>query len=401
MSAVTDVLTKKKDQILQLCKLQDRLRSEANAYLANNGKPRALNQLAAACEKVPTWKVLRTFIDREGAIVGGESLANLCVALDCVDLGSEISKAREGLNEQESGLSIYDAEIVELVFKIRDLHDRHAPNMKRVVFARIFSPYEEQIVKIFALSREGCNALGTDQQFRLLVENAVALKTDEITKRLKDAEDLERRLLSEYVAQVGRLVHMLRPYYQTNADLAKDISLSETTIHNALRGSSGRDTYLTLIKDLEKLVAKQNLASKAEVLTAPPAAAVEQKEPSPLVVMDPRSIAGATTADGVRYAITADSFHVVHINNAEMLINFLITTGEQHRQALILLAQADPAVRRLIMADARVSNSNRETYYALMSNAVEIAQALTQVFDNNRKANIGNPFSTTPPHPNK
>ncbi|GEM_PF-5791760 len=349
------------------------------------------------------WAEVKALLEKKRAVCGGKFLQQLIIVLERPDLQTEIDFVMQGLKDWQCGAALFPPEIIRLTVDVQKMYVLNFPHVTYELFTELFDPYQEIAMGVLKFSLEALSKL-SDQTTAQLFFNVL---DDEqgMREKLTSLKELQTKRINEKVRELEKLLAELRPRYTFIQDVAAGLGISRSTFQYARRGLSSEKTMDDILTHARDLLAQPSEWSKQDTTHGPlkrediglPAgiedSAHTQKLPLDSEVLsqnkrgdrhvaNPLEVAGETTSDGVRYALTSASFRDLELDHIE---EWLMSTKKALERARFMLNIGTQLVHGQHEAVREVLEAEiRELYLSIEAFSKEHPNEITPLIDAQR-----------------
>lgn len=310
------VFAQRRVQVLGLAACQYGLRLHLERFQAENNL-RNIKDTAMLLE-LEDSKHLSRFVRKERVMCSGRTFEALTKALNLEILAMQIKNLASGLPTREMGLSQFSAEIIDLVY---DLKEFSQSKLNQGV-AEFFKPYHKLIGGILRCSREDIRRIedpNTFTEIRSFVDKVMRgelIAADSVSDEATKLSDMYKILLKHFVNQAG---------------VGKALHIRSSTVGQAVRGVASK-------KDFKKVFHRCGEVIKGLDVTG------AQKFVSDGGVPENPSkgnFDGETSPQGVKFVLGPKSFRQLEIEVSQInkLIDLIKEAMENCRRLLNLASQ--------------------------------------------------------------
>jgi hypothetical protein len=341
--------------LLEMSGRQREFREILRNYKRETNKPAG----TIAREAGTQWKAVKGVLEGTSAVKSGNVLDGLSKLLGCQDLGRQIADNAEYVTDRYLGLTLRSNEVIEAFIKLIAAQRAIPEGYTSEDFASTFGEYSEIVFDALNGNRKAHKAL-ENQKVRNHVLNQ--LDRTDYPEALQKARDNRLASQKARAEEFSSLVAQLLPFFGEKTKVAEALGCPAQSLYSAEGGHASVMQIEKLNKlaraELEKRAPIGRISQDGAKPSSPPAAQ-EPVAPSPLspvrVALGEavfENFAGATTPDGVKYVLTAESIQSV---DAQLLVevrDFIRRAVETARAALILGAQfKDDQAREILVHD--------------------------------------------------
>lgn len=364
---------RRRRNILELAALQTQMREALQDRFDRSGET-----LTAYARKYGLHNArAKRFLEGDLVVTRGQMLAGVLDAIERPDLTSKIEKLTAGIADREAALAGHPKDVIDAHYDLRKLYSCLRDTYETEVIASAFGEYADVFAGTVTQSSTAVTALHDDS-----VRTAI--------RHVLERGDLDDRIAVEYQRieaakqkKASRLSEILDLMSAAGFDArrkqAEELGIYWTTLNNALQARGSTSTVEQVLARAEAWCAQCN-TEEAPNGADPAEAFVTDQQSTSLIEQH----GGGSSPEGVRFTVSASSFHEVDWDPSDGFVEWLKRTLEMARAALNSCAQIkNEASREKIRGQVAAEVMELELAIRLFSD--RFPNRLTELHDAQRK----------------
>ncbi|MFH1711971.1 MAG: hypothetical protein ABH846_01915, partial [Patescibacteria group bacterium] len=251
-------MREQRDQVIRLAKLQDELREDLQKYLDDHEL--LVNTFATSAGLL--WAQVKTFLTRDGAVCGGETLAAITSKLERPDLQVAIESVASNIDARTRGFATCSEWSIELAFEVKIFCEGLKSKYTGKFLAPLFKPYEEVFLGITQTSSKAVRQL--DDPDTSLAFYAV-LTCDDLEDRLDQLVEQDKAVKQTKIRQLRTLIAERMPGVKQKKDQAERLGVSYDSLNKIFKRRATMALIDKLIASAEALPVSGYVTDDEEV----------------------------------------------------------------------------------------------------------------------------------------
>ncbi len=376
-------LNEQQETVLLLRDLQQQLRKELKRAAQQSGKP--LKHIER--EHGISNGALHLFLKGNTTVVSGKNLTAYGQVIQDPVLVQRIQATAQLIPQpKDQSLSAHEQAVIYHVFALRRMHRLHALEITIQDFAKFAD--EEDREAVAQACAGGCDPKNDESWLRAMMHALKNVYNDsfpESVSRWRKQETDKRRQLSE---TLNKTLVSLRSFFPSVQAMAQALEVDRSVLQRARTADKSCVT-----KTMDELVAKTNdllkdrsrntsslPAQNKQSLPTPRPSSRSSKESLPAIT----SRMGTTTAEGVSFVLTEESYRAIRGDPSQLFVEDLIRAMTIARGLLNIASQLeDDEVRKKMRKT--VGMHAIELARALELFSAHVPNELTRVYDQERQ----------------